>query len=163
MIKTTALISTFPLLTVFFICTKTCCYLIWKSLLEVSLQQPPLRAIFIYSLGWSPWDTKHSKAESTKGQMAEVHICLKMWSFLGSGAFFSTEWLVLPTVSRSYWPARLIKLTLFHVEAYTQHLLYRMWHTATPSCSLESKPFSCPSDSPHLCITSGAHSSGRII
>lgn len=143
--------------------THTCCYLIWKSLLEVLLQQPPLRTIFIYTPGWNPWDTKHSKAESTKGQMAEGHICLKMWSFLASDAFFSTEWLMLLTVSRSYWPARLIKLTLFHVEVYTQHFLYWMWHIAMPSCSQESKSFSCPSDSPHLCRTSGAHSSGCII
>lgn len=154
------------LLTVFFIWTKTNTHLLLPH-----LEKPPRsfvatatpNDIFTYNLGWNPWDTKHSKAESTKGQMAEGHICLKMWSFLASDAFFSTEWLMLLTVSRSYQPAMLIKLTLFHVEVYIQHLLYWMWHTAMPSGSQQSKSFSCPSDSPHLCRTSGAHSSGSII
>lgn len=164
MIKTTELISTFPLLTVFFICTKTHTH----SLLP-HLEKPPWSFVATATPkshihlhpGLKP--LRHQTQQSTKGQMAEGHTCLKMGSFLGSGAFFSTEWLEFLTVSRSYWPDRLVKLKLFHVEVYTQHLLYWMWHTATPNCSLESKSFSCPSDSPHLCITSGAHSSACII
>lgn len=90
-IKTKALIYAFLLLQYFLFVlrhTHSCCYLIWKSLLEVLLQQPPLKAIFIYNLGWNPWATKHSKAENAKGangrgtHLPENVIFPCFWSFL---------------------------------------------------------------------------------
>lgn len=95
--KLPAPISTFPLLAIFYVYTRTHMYLLLltsfgRGPLEVLLQQPPLWTIFIYTLGRSPWDTKHRKTESTKGQVADEHISLKTWAFLASGALFSTGW-----------------------------------------------------------------------
>lgn len=163
MIKTKALIFAFLLLTVFFICTKT-----HTLLLLPNLEKPPWSFVATATPkshihlhpGLKPLG--HQTQQSRKRKGGKWQRDTSAWKCdLSLLLELSSEWLMLLTVSRSYWPARLIKL-LFHKEVYTQHLLYWMWHTATLSCSLESKSFSCPSDSPHLCRTSGTHSSGGI-
>lgn len=145
--KVPALICTFPLLATFYIYTRTHTHLLlltsagrgslWSFVATATLKNH-IHSHIHHHTGQVALETPNTgKEKAWRGGCRWTHLPENVsfpcfWSFLQHRPVQS----VLLTVLRSYWAARLTKLTLFHVEVYTQHLLHEIQHPAMPNCSV---------------------------